>query len=66
LAVKHESSREARNALLGVTLIMFDCLLISFGLNLLIICKGKKKVKISLLQALEAHRIARGQGSHIT
>jgi hypothetical protein len=29
--------------------------------------KGKgKKVKISLLQAVEAHRVARGQGSHIT
>jgi hypothetical protein len=29
--------------------------------------KGVKvKVKISLLQALEAHRVARGQGSHIT
>jgi hypothetical protein len=27
--------------------------------------KGKK-VKISLLQAVEAHRVARGQGSHIT
>jgi hypothetical protein len=26
----------------------------------------KVKVKISLLQAVEAHRIARGQGSHIT
>jgi hypothetical protein len=25
-----------------------------------------KKVKISLLQAVEAHRVARGQGSHIT
>jgi hypothetical protein len=31
-------------------------------------CKGKKvkKVKISLLQAVKAHRVARGQGSHIT
>jgi hypothetical protein len=29
-----------------------------------IIFKGK--VKISLLQAVEAHRVARGQGSHIT
>jgi hypothetical protein len=29
--------------------------------------KGKgKKVKISLLQAVEAPRVARGQGSHIT
>jgi hypothetical protein len=28
--------------------------------------KGKGKVKISLLQAVEAHRVARGQGSHIT
>jgi hypothetical protein len=27
---------------------------------------GKVKVKISLLQAVEAHRVARGQGSHIT
>jgi hypothetical protein len=27
---------------------------------------GNKKVKISLLQAVEAHRVARGQGSHIT
>jgi hypothetical protein len=26
----------------------------------------KGKVKISLLQAMEAHRVARGQGSHIT
>jgi hypothetical protein len=26
----------------------------------------KVKVKISLLQAVEAHRVARGQGSHIT
>jgi hypothetical protein len=26
----------------------------------------KVKVKISLLQAVEAHRAARGQGSHIT
>jgi hypothetical protein len=25
-----------------------------------------KKVKISLLQAVEAHRVARGQGSHVT
>jgi hypothetical protein len=24
------------------------------------------KVKISLLQAVEAHRVVRGQGSHIT
>jgi hypothetical protein len=24
------------------------------------------KVKISLLQAMEAHRVARGEGSHIT
>jgi hypothetical protein len=28
--------------------------------------KGKGKVKISLLQAVEAHRVVRGQGSHIT
>jgi hypothetical protein len=28
--------------------------------------KVKGKVKISLLQAVEAHRVARGQGSHIT
>jgi hypothetical protein len=29
--------------------------------------KGEvSKVKISLLQAMEAHRVARGQGSHIT
>jgi hypothetical protein len=27
---------------------------------------SKKKVKISLLQALEAPRVARGRGSHIT
>jgi hypothetical protein len=27
---------------------------------------GMKKVMISLLQALEAPRVARGQGSHIT
>jgi hypothetical protein len=26
----------------------------------------KVKVKISLFQAVEAHRVARGQGSHIT
>jgi hypothetical protein len=26
----------------------------------------KVKVKISLLQAVEAYRVARGQGSHIT
>jgi hypothetical protein len=26
----------------------------------------KVKVKISLLLAVEAHRVARGQGSHIT
>jgi hypothetical protein len=25
----------------------------------------KKKVKLSLLQAVEAHRVVRGQGSHI-
>jgi hypothetical protein len=28
--------------------------------------KGKVKVKISLLQAVEAPRVARGRGSHIT
>jgi hypothetical protein len=28
--------------------------------------KVKGKVKISLLQAVEAPRVARGQGSHIT
>jgi hypothetical protein len=28
--------------------------------------KGKKRIKISLLQAVEAPRVARGQGSHIT
>jgi hypothetical protein len=28
--------------------------------------KVKSKVKISLLQAMEAHRVAKGQGSHIT
>jgi hypothetical protein len=28
--------------------------------------KKKGKVKISLLQAVEAPRVARGQGSHIT
>jgi hypothetical protein len=28
--------------------------------------KEKLKVKISLLHAVEAHRVARGQGSHIT
>jgi hypothetical protein len=28
--------------------------------------KFKVKVKISLLQAVEAHRVRRGQGSHIT
>jgi hypothetical protein len=33
----------------------------SIGIN-----KGKVKVKISLLQAVEAHRVVRGQGSHIT
>jgi hypothetical protein len=30
------------------------------------IIKIKKKVKISLLQAVEAPRVARGRGSHIT
>jgi hypothetical protein len=30
------------------------------------IYKTCKKVKISLLQAVEAHRVAGGQGSHIT
>jgi hypothetical protein len=28
--------------------------------------RSKKKVKIPLLQALEAPRVARGRGSHIT
>jgi hypothetical protein len=28
--------------------------------------KGKKRVKISLLQAVEAPRVARGRGSHIS
>jgi hypothetical protein len=27
---------------------------------------GKVKVKISLLQAVEVHRVVRGQGSHVT
>jgi hypothetical protein len=31
-----------------------------------LIIKVKKKVKISLLQAVEAPRVARGQGSHVT
>jgi hypothetical protein len=31
-----------------------------------VICIGKKKVKISLLQAVEAPRVARGRGYHIT
>jgi hypothetical protein len=36
-----------------------------FSIAKMIKAKGKK-VKISLLQAVEAHRVARGQGSHIT
>jgi hypothetical protein len=36
-------------------------------ITLLLIYTGKKKrVKISLLQAVEALRVARGRGSHIT
>jgi hypothetical protein len=31
-----------------------------------IVTAVKKKVKLSLLQAMEAHRVARGYGSHIT
>jgi hypothetical protein len=45
-----------------------ECLqLVTTGLHNAVgyIRKGKK-VKISLLQAVEAHRFARGQGSHIT
>jgi hypothetical protein len=34
--------------------------------EIIIIIILKKKVKISLLQAMEASRIVRGQGSHIT
>jgi hypothetical protein len=33
---------------------------------LIIVNNNKGKVKISLLQAVEAHWVARGQGSHIT
>jgi hypothetical protein len=29
-------------------------------------CERCKKVKVSLLQAVEAPRVARGRGSHIT
>jgi hypothetical protein len=42
-----------------------NCFIYSFVAYLMIKVK-KRNVKISLLQAVEAHRVARGQGSHIT
>jgi hypothetical protein len=45
----------------------FFALAVIFGWSSLLNYNGKgKKVKISLLQAVEAHMVARGQGSHIT
>jgi hypothetical protein len=41
--------------------------MIIYGENMPGSKRGKKeKVKISLLQAVESHTVARGQGSHIT
>jgi hypothetical protein len=56
------------SGVISLVAIKFSTILQDYGVALCLssgIVKVKK-VKISLLQAVEAHKVARGQGSHIT
>jgi hypothetical protein len=60
--------RQARVRILcTLCLILHTCYWISWynGFHFCFTCRNKK-LKISLLQAVEAHRVARGRGSHIS